>query len=216
VTDTKNLAAAVRGRATAGAPSPMHQSPGGRRRIDVLMRRWPTAVAIAVAALTLFDQEEVNAAFVSSFSALTVAMALVYVAAAALDRPRSAWPVLLIAFAVLALTQALDPTTNLPLIFLVAALAFLALGAARGQLRRPSGLALQAAGMLVFGAAGLVAFSADPTLGGYLVAFALLGHAAWDAYHYLRARAVTRSYAEFCGALDLLVGAAALFLLVIG
>ena len=100
------------------------------------------------------------------------------------------------------------------MIFLVAALAFLALGAARGQLRRPSGLTPQAAGMLAFGAAGLVAFYADPALGGYLVAFALLSHAAWDAYHYLRDRVVARSYAEFCGVLDLLVGAAALFALV--
>jgi hypothetical protein len=36
-----------------------------------------------------------------------------------------------------------------------------------------------------------------PELGAYLVAFALLGHAAWDAYHYLRDRVVARSYAEF-------------------
>ena len=121
---------------------------------------------------------------------------------------------MLVAFAALALTQALDLTINLPLIFLVAALAFLGLGAARGQLRRPNGLTLQAAGMLAFGATGLVAFSVDPVLGGYLVAFALLGHAAWDAYHYLRDRVVARSYAEFCGVLDLLVGATALFVLV--
>jgi hypothetical protein len=47
-------------------------------------------------------------------------------------------------------------------------------------------------------------------LGAYLVAFALLGRAAWDAYHYLRDRVVARSYAEFCGVLDLLVGAAIL------
>ena len=49
-----------------------------------------------------------------------------------------------------------------------------------------------------------------PELGAYLVAFALLGHAAWDAYHYLRDRVVARSYAEFCGVLNLLVGAAIL------
>ena len=213
MTDTKNLAAAVRDRATAGDPPRTQHSPGRRRWTDVLMHRWPTAVGIAVAGLAMFDLE-VDAGFVSSFSALAVAMALVYVGAAALDRRRSAWVVLLVAFAALALTQALDLTINLPLIFLVAALAFLVLGAARGQLRRPSGLTLQAAGMLAFGATGLVAFSVDPVLGGYLVAFALLGHAAWDAYHYLRDRVVARSYAEFCGVLDLLVGATALFVLV--
>ena len=64
--------------------------------------------------------------------------------------------------------------------------------------------------MLAFGSTALAALFLAPELGPYLVAFALLGHAAWDAYHYLRDRVVARSYAEFCGVLDLLVGAAIL------
>jgi hypothetical protein len=40
----------------------------------------------------------------------------------------------------------------------------------------------------------------------------LLGHAAWDAYHYLRNRVVPRSYAEFCAVVDLLLGAVILFM----
>ena len=66
--------------------------------------------------------------------------------------------------------------------------------------------------MLAFGSIALVALYVEPNLGGELVAFALIGHAAWDAYHYLRDRVVARSYAEFCGVLDLLVGAALLFM----
>jgi hypothetical protein len=69
--------------------------------------------------------------------------------------------------------------------------------------------------MLAFGATALVAFYEDPVLGGYLLAFALLSHAAWDAYRYLRNRVVPRSYAEFCAVFDLLLGAAVLFVLVI-
>jgi predicted PurR-regulated permease PerM len=95
---------------------------------------------------------------------------------------------------------------------LVAALVFLVVGAARGLLRRPGGLTLQAAGMLVFGATALAALYVDLDLGGYLVAAGLIGHAAWDAVHYLRNRVVARSYAEFCAVLDLLVGAAIPFL----
>jgi hypothetical protein len=68
--------------------------------------------------------------------------------------------------------------------------------------------------MLVFGAGMLVALYVEPVLGGMLVALALLGHAAWDAVHYVRNRVVTRSYAEFCAVLDLLVGAAVLFVLI--
>jgi hypothetical protein len=106
-----------------------------------------------------------------------------------------------------------DLKINLALVFLVVALAFLVVGVARGQLRRPGGLTLQAAGMLAFGSIGLVALYVDPDLGGHLVAFALLGHAAWDAVHYVRNRVVARSYAEFCAVFDLLVGAAILFIL---
>jgi hypothetical protein len=95
-------------------------------------------------------------------------------------------------------------------LLLVAAALFLAVGAARGRLRDPGGLGLQATGMLAFGATALAALYAAPELGAYLVAFALLGHAGWDAYHYLRDRTVARSYAEFCGILDLLLGVAIL------
>ena len=81
------------------------------------------------------------------------------------------------------------------------------------EMFEPSGVPLQAAGMLLFGAAMLVALYAEPLLGGTIVAVGLLGHAAWDAYHYLRNRVVTRPYAEFCAVVDLLVGAAVLFVL---
>jgi hypothetical protein len=67
--------------------------------------------------------------------------------------------------------------------------------------------------MLAFGSIVLVALYVEPVLGGVLVAIGLIGHAAWDAYHYLRDRVVARSYAEFCAVLDLLVGAAVLFVL---
>ncbi len=87
-----------------------------------------------------------------------------------------------------------------------------ALGVARGQWQRPSGLPLQTAGMLAFGSTVLVALYVDPDLGGKLVAIAILGHAAWDAYHLLRNRVVARSYAEFCAVFDLLLGAAILFM----
>jgi len=139
-------------------------------------------------------------------------MALVYVGAAILDRRNYAWVVFLAAFAILALTQVLDLRINLPLVYLVVALAFVMLGVARGQLRRSSRLTLQAAGMLTFGATALVAFYVDPDSGGYLVAFALIGHAAWDAVHYVQNRVVARSYAEFCAVLDLLVGTAILLM----
>jgi predicted PurR-regulated permease PerM len=66
--------------------------------------------------------------------------------------------------------------------------------------------------MVAFGSVVLVALYVDMDLSGTLVAMAILGHAAWDAYHLLRNRVVSRSYAEFCAVFDLLLGAAILFM----
>src|SRR5215218_11313917 len=206
----ENVASGAGSHATANGDSPRVQQPPGRRRwSEVLMHRWPTALGVAVAALTAFDLQ-VDAGFVSSFSALVVLMALVYLGAAALSRRRAAWVVFLAGFAVLVVLRLPDSGIEPSLVLLVAALAFLALGAARGLERRPGGFTLQAAGMLGFGAIALAALYANLELGGYLVAVALIGHALWDAYHYLRNRVVARSYAEFCAVLDLLVGTAIL------
>jgi hypothetical protein len=204
-----------------------NERPGGRGRAaydrtphahcgwaGFLAHRWPTALGVAVAALTAFDLR-IDGETVSFLSALVVLMPLVYVGAAVVDRRRFAWVVLLAAITPLVLTKVLDSGINLHPAFLLAALAFLALGAARGRLRGPGGLPLQAAGMLVFGGGMLVALYVEPVFGGMLVAVGLLGHAAWDAVHYVRNRVVTRSYAEFCAVVDLLVGAAVLFVLVV-
>ena len=182
------------------------QSPGRRRWTDVLMHRWPSALGIAVASLAAFDLQDGL-----EFAALIVLMALVYLGAAALDRRWSAWVVLL---AGLLLAFFIPSTSEVvpSVVLLVAALVFLALGVARGQLGKPAGLPLQTAGMLAFGSTALVALYVDQNLGGKLVAIAILGHAAWDAYHFLRNRVVSRSYAEFCAVLDLLLGAAILYM----
>jgi hypothetical protein len=182
-----------------------HRTP---RWTDVLKHRWPTALGIAVAVLTAFDLE-LDARFVASLSALVVVMALVYLGSAALDRRWSAWVVLL---AGLPVAFFLTPNSGVAaaVVFLFASLVFLVLGVPLGQLRRPGGLTLQTAGMLGFGAIALATLYVDSVLGAYLVAAALLGHAVWDAFHYLRDRVVARSYAEFCGIVDLVLGAAIL------
>lgn len=201
MTNKKGFADGVRGHTD--------DSPHARGRwTGFLAHRWPTALGVTVAAMTAFDLQ-VDAGFVSSLSALVVVIALVYVGAAALNRRRASWALLL---AGLPFAFFIPPTSgiNPSVVLLVAAAIFLALGVIRGQLREPGGLMLQAAGVLAFGATALAALYVAPELGVYLVASALLGHAAWDAVHYLRDRVVARSYAEFCGVLDLLLGAAIL------
>jgi hypothetical protein len=189
MTDKESFVDRVRDHATDDDSPRAHQAPERRRWTDVLMHRWPTALGIAVAALAAYDIEDGL-----EFATLTVLMALVYVGAAALDRRRFAWVVLIAGLAVLTVIPSASevvPSVG----FLVVALVFLVLGVARGLWRRPSGLPLQTAGMLTFGSIVLVALYVEPNLGGKLVAFALIGDAAWDAYHYLRDRVVARSYA---------------------
>jgi hypothetical protein len=182
----------------------------GRRWTGILAHRWPTALGIAVAALTAYGMDRADEILL--LSPLVVLMALVYVGSAAVDRRWFAWVVL---FAGLPLLSFIPPTSGIDpsVVLLIVAAGFLAAGAARGLLRRPGGLPLQAAGMLVFGAGMLAALYVAPELGAYLVAVGLLGHAVWDAVHFLQNRVVARSYAEFCAVLDLLVGAAILFIL---
>lgn len=188
------------------------QPRGLRRWADALKHRWPTALGIAIAVLTFFDGE-ITAEFISTLSAIIFMMALIYVGAAILEQRQAAWIIFLAGFVALFVGRLLDWNIGTSLVFLVAALIFLILGVARGQLRKGGDLPLQAIGMLGFGALGLLVLFVDPTLGGYLVAAALLGHAAWDAFHFRLNRVVPRSYAEFCGVLDLVLGVAILLMM---
>jgi hypothetical protein len=191
-----------------GADDPPHAHRNdGRRWTSVLAHRWPTALGVAVAALTVFDLRGGT-----ELAALTMLMPVVYLGAAALDRRRFAWVVLLAGVAVLTVVP--SSSEAVPSFgFLAAALVFFVVGAVRGELRKPGGLALQTVGVLAFGSIVLAALYVDADLGGFLVAIALLGHAAWDAHHYLRDRVVARSYAEWCAVVDILAGAAVLFAL---
>jgi hypothetical protein len=200
------------GQGIAGDTFAAEQAGQNRRWVEVLTHRWPTALGVAVAALTFFN-EQVNVEFVSFVSAIVVLLGVIYVGAAALERRRAAWIMVLVGFAVLTAGRVLDWSVGPSIVFLASALAFLVLGVVRGQLRKGGGLPLQTIGMLGFGAIGLLALSVSPTLGGYLVAAALIGHAAWDAIHFRLNSVVARSYAEFCGVLDLVLGVAILLMM---
>jgi hypothetical protein len=76
---------------------------------------------------------------VSFLSALVVLMPLVYVGAAVVDRRRFAWVVLLAGITPLVLIEVLDLGIYLHPAFLLAALGFLALAAARGHTGRGPG-----------------------------------------------------------------------------
>ena len=119
-----------------------------------------------------------------------------------------AWPLFFLTFVVITASRlgwiAVEATWVL--------LGLAALLAVYGLLRRatrPFGaLPLQTTAMVVVGAMAGVAVVVNEDVGAYLVGAGLLAHAAWDLYHHRARKVVTRSLAEFCFVLDLLLAVA--------
>jgi hypothetical protein len=164
---------------------------------SLVRRRWPTLAGLAFAALVALD-------LVSGVELAPVlaAAAAVYLGAAALQRPATAWPLFFATVAVITVARLLDDRFEPTWVILTSAVALLIYGLLRGAGRPGHGLPLQIVGLIGFGAAAAAALTITPELGAYLVAAGLLGHAAWDAHHYRTNRVVVRSLAEFCLALD--------------
>lgn len=168
-------------------------------------RRWPTGLGIAVGAWAALDMSEG-----ADLAPALAAMAVIYVAAAALGRPAAAWVVFPVAFLVVLISQELVSDAAATWAQVGAAGLFLGCALVPGARRRPDRgtLLRQVAGMAGFAAVAGAALALGDDAGAYLVVAGLLGHAAWDAYHHRRDEAVARSYAEFCSVLDSVVAAA--------
>ena len=167
-----------------------------RRTMWGSLQWWPTLAAVGFAtfvALDLFRGNERG----SELASIVAASGLVYLAAAALQKPSTAWPAFFVSVVVITAAKVgwigSDATW-----FLIGLAALLAgYGLLRGATRPTGGLPLQAAAMVGFGAIAAIALIMNGQVGAYLVAAGLLGHAAWDAYHHWANKVVSRSLAEF-------------------
>ena len=74
------------------------------------------------------------------------------------------------------------------------------------------GFLLQVAGMVAFATLGLVGLVVAPEAGRYIVAAGWFAHGLWDFAHLRANRVVSRSYAEWCGIVAVLVAAGLIFL----
>ncbi|MBB6553911.1 hypothetical protein [Nonomuraea rubra] len=180
--------------------------PAWLRALIAVGRRWPSLLALAWAAYSLSDVGDGL-----EYVILFVLPAAGYLFIAVADRPRITWAAVIALLATVVVLRALDIDPWPPLALVVIALA--ALGLVNGRLRRPRIFALQAPGALAFMASGILALSVPPATGGYLVAAGLVGHAVWDGFHWRANKIVARSYAEWCGVLDLVLGLGLLILL---
>lgn len=165
------------------------------------LKGWPSLAGVAFAAFVAMDllrERETGA----ELAPVVAASGLVYLAAAALNKPAVAWPVFLLTVLVITAAKlgvlAVDATW---ILLGIAALLFV-VGLVRSPSQPRSGLPLQALAMLAFGAIAGAALFAGQVAGAYLVAAGLLLHAAWDVYHHRAEKVVVRSMAEFCFVLD--------------
>jgi hypothetical protein len=189
---------------TLGEPSRRRR---GRGWASALLGRWPAAAGLAFAALVGFGMTSGV-----EMAAVLAAAAVVYLGAAALRRPRAAWPLFFVTGAVITVMRLLDDRFEPAWVLLGASVLLIAYGLVRGALQPAYGMPLQTLALLVCGAVIAVALLTDPVVGSCLVAFGLLSHAGWDLYHYAVDRVVSRSMAEFCLALDAALGVAILVL----
>lgn len=175
--------------------------------------RWPTGLAVvagtgAVTVMARVDHEE------RIFGPAVATMAGIYLVAYALGRPHSAWLAFPALSAVVTVLQVLrlrggpgvDPAVGMTV--LLVPLWWWA--TARRRATDVRVFSLQSAGMLGFGALTLLGAAVAPRLGVAVAGVGFLAHAAWDAYHFAVDRVVHRTWSEFCGVVDLVVGVALL------
>jgi hypothetical protein len=184
-------------------------TPPARRWIRALGRRWPTALALAMSAAT-WDGGGSDDSVTGLGEALPL-LPLLYLIVCKIRRPRASWPVLLAgltATVVLRMLNVIAPST----LSIAIALVVLVWAAVDGQLRESGMFQIQALGMLGFGALALAGLAVEPDVGRYLVAAGWLLHGIWDYVHLRLDKVVARSFAEWCGLIDILIAAQLLFL----
>jgi hypothetical protein len=176
-----------------------------------LAARWPTALAIvggavAILVIVLLDAEA------ELFGPVVVMMAGIYLLPYGAGRPWMAWPALGAFSALVSVLHVLDGRAVLPVepgiaMSVVVVLVWL-WTVVRRRYTDGGMFRLQTAGTLVFGAVTVVCVAVEPRWGTLLAGAGFLAHGAWDVYHHRADRVVHRSYAEFCGVVDVVVGPA--------
>ncbi|GAA3644721.1 hypothetical protein GCM10022224_004080 [Nonomuraea antimicrobica] len=184
--------------------NPTTQRVSWRRR---LVRRWPTALALAAAATFGGGASAEN---VVGFAHILVLLPLLYLVMAKLRRREATWPGLVIGFVAVMGLRILD-VVPAAAVFTAIALVVLVWAGVDGQLRRDGTFRIQALGMLVFGGLALVGLAVDAEPARYLVAAGWFCHGVWDFAHLKKDKVVARSFAEWCGVLDIVVAVVLVF-----
>ncbi|MBO4206388.1 hypothetical protein [Micromonospora echinofusca] len=162
-----------------------------------LLHRWPSALGLAAAVLSLASG--VN----RESGAITVVVAsLCYLGAAAFNRPWVGWAGILGGSIVIVASE----LAGLPW-WAGAGITSLVLIVAGVAVRAPRvPLAAQALALAVYGGLAVVTLFLSPRVGLAMAGAVLACHAIWDVVLYRRNQTVPRSLTEFCMVLDVLAG----------
>ncbi len=145
------------------------------------------------------------------FGEILPLLPLIYLVVNQIGKPRGTWPVLgagLVAVFALPVQDVVAPST----VLVACALVFLIWGAVCGTPHGRATFGAQAAGALVFGGLVIAGPAVDPELGRCLVAAGWFLHGVWDFVHLWLDKVVARTFAEWCGVVDVLVAAQLLFI----
>jgi hypothetical protein len=168
-----------------------------------LGRRWPTLLALACSALTLDGTDSDESVY--GLSEALLILPLLYLVTAAVARRGFTWAFFLGCIGLLVGLRNqdwVDPSMAL----LAVALGAVVWGTAHGRQRQRLFL-VQVAGMVVFGGVALAGMAIDPDLGRHLVAAGWFAHGIWDVAHLRVDKVVSRSFAEWCAVVDVLIAA---------
>lgn len=167
-----------------------------------LLRRWPTALALLLTSLNMGGGG--SDGDVENFAQILPLLPLLYVVMAKLEKRRATWPLLVTGIAMVFVLRMVE-VIPMAAVWWAIALVVLVWGAFDGHLAKSGTLRVQALGMLVFGGLGLIGLVIDPEVARYLIAAGWLFHGVWDFVHLVRDKVVARSFAEWCGIVDIVV-----------
>jgi hypothetical protein len=171
-----------------------------------LLDRWPSLLGVVLAVLVVLggaDRENIGI--------IVAAATVCYLAGAAMGRP---WAAVAAIPGSVVVTVGGGLLQVNPLVSLaVVAVVLVGVGFAIRVSR--AALTVQSLGVLLYGCLVVVGFAIDATAGLVLVALTLIGHGAWDIWHLRRGAVVPRPLAEGCLTFDVLIGLAALAILLV-